>query len=117
MSLNLLISTSIVDQTETQDKVKISSNGLFTDGHFSGGGSLAVNASKTIYSGLSNFVFIKSSKTLEITLNGTTIITIHPLQQDYLFVDGVFALSGDFSSISIKNTSLEESTYSFLITE
>lgn len=117
MKLNLLLNSSITNQNETQDKLKVSLSGLDTEGHYSGGGTLAAGSSKSIFTGSSTFVSIKSSKAVEITINGTTVIPVHPLKQDYNFVDAVFSCSLYATSISIKNISLEEADYSFLITE
>ena len=115
--LNLFIQSQVTEANITKERQIYNEGQLDLASSVNGECLLATITTKALFSGTSKYIYIQSDKDCEVTLNGTIVITIKPILQGSVLVDGILAFSGSYSTVSVKNTSSVTSTIKFLITE
>lgn len=115
--LNLFIQSQVTEANITKERQIYNEGQIDIASSLNGECLLASLATKSLFTGSSQYIYIQSDKDCEITLNGTIVFTISPMNQGSVFVDGVFVSSGTFTSVSVKNLATVTSTIKFLIVE
>lgn len=114
--LNLFIQSQITESDIVQEKSVFNEGKIDTVAHLYGETTIAPGATKPLFSGSSQFVFIQSDKEVELDLGGEKVI-ISPMFQGIHAVDAVFASTCVATSVSVKNTSAQTATIKFLFVE
>jgi hypothetical protein len=115
--LNLFIQSQVTENNISKERQVYNEGQLDISSSVNGETMLATLATKNLFTGLSKYVYVQSDKACEITLNGTIVLNIEPLEQGIALVDGILALSGGYTSVSVKNLATTSATIKFLITE